>query len=200
MDDGPEHPIAEAGLAGQERKGAAPSSRSNRSRTWKKASAILIVCLVVLAALVILPVRSVARLGIDWHTVTVTVTANSSNGVGSYEFQDGAFVPSDSRCLTGPLGATYVCSDPWIAFTWYSQNGQNMAFQFYGSCEPKIGVFDCLLYDAQSTSFGGYSFICGAEPRYCAEPFYITTQNSSALGWTFQWEVLYNYTFSEPLL
>ena len=75
-----------------------------------------------------------------------------------------------------------------------------MTFQFYGSCMPRQGIIQCLLYDARNMSFGGYSFRCGATPRYCGDPFYILTYNGSKLGWTFQWEVIYNYTTNEPLL
>ncbi len=168
--------------------GAAPATTlppSLRVRPWKRISVILFVllaaCLVVIAGLAITRTVSVTRTGIDWYHL------DSENQ--SYYFDSEELFPAPAVCVTS---TTFSCTDRWVALNWSASDGHNLTFQFY-SCYS----FSCpgfLMYSSKNTSFGGYSFWCGPEPRYCGEPFGIRTNDTSGRLWTFQWETLFNYT------
>lgn len=166
-------------------------SPPRRVWTWKRISGILlillVVCLVAIAGLATMKTESVTKTGIDWYHFTANYQ--------TYEFVSGDFFPTPTGCSTS---TTFVCSDQWVALNWSASDGHNMTFQFYSSYNSRL----FLLYSSENISFGGYSFWCGPEPRYCGEPFIILTNDTSGRVWTFQWETLFNYTAttSAPIL
>ncbi len=161
---------------------------------WKRISAILIICLVVVICLFVatalwpVPVRTVQQTGIEWHTL--------NDAAQFYEFDSGDLTPPPSQCVGT---STFLCSDLWVAFNWSTHDGQPLTFGFesdQGYPQPVV------LYTSSNLSFGGYSFYCGARAP-CGDPFLITTNDTSGQAWNFDWEEIYNYTATEsnaPLL
>jgi hypothetical protein len=139
----------------------------------------------VVVALFTIPVDPVTKTGTDWHSMASTNE--------SYFFNDETFWPAQAHCVGT---SSYLCTHIWVAFNWSTLSGKMMSFRFY-SIDTTPAT---LLYASDNLSFGGYSMTCGAPPRYCADPFFVDTNDSSNQTWYFQWEVFYDYPTTQPVL
>ena len=163
-----------------------------RRRVWQYATAVLaivVISLVVLFVLFVAPLGSQEVTAIDWHVVGSTSSL--------YSIVSGTFVPSPSHCA----GSTSnVCSDLRVAFNWSTTDGRVMSFAFQGVGLVGVGLGFVTIYNSTNQSWGGYSFLCGDGPRYCGDPFEIMTNDTTGYSWSFDWQIIYNYTSPAPLL
>jgi hypothetical protein len=165
--------------------GRIATGRPPRRRLWPYATAVFAATSIVVVTVYAVPLRSEQVTGIDWHTLISTASTQLLRG--------GAFMPSPAHCV----GQTsYVCSDLRVAFNWSTSDGRAMSFGFQGQGEP----YPVTIYSSTNQSWGGYSLVCGRQPRDCGEAFNILTNDTSGYAWNFDWEVFYNYSVPEPLL
>jgi len=188
VEGGTEDPVVEADRAASPRKQSATAFRPPRLRLWKGLSVVLGVSLVILVTLLTVPAQNVQHTGIEWH---------SFSSAGQYYLIDSdVLAPRPAQCAES---TTVSCSNFWVAFNWSTQDGKPIVFDFYGF-GLKNGGENVLLYSSQNLSFGGYSFYCGLPPRGCDDTFQIVTKATSGQTWNFDWETVFNYTTTEPLL
>ena len=185
-----EDPVVEADWVDRERKRSFAAAGRRRFWSWKRVSALLIVGLVLVVILATVPVRSVSQSGIQWYGF------QSSNQ--SYLIDSGQLTPNSVGCVGT---STCLRTNVWVTFNWSTQDERPMTFDFYGFVlEPPGGSDYSLLYASENLSFGGYSFYCGAPPRGCGDTFAISTNATPDQVWDFDWEMIYNYTATVPLI
>lgn len=182
-------PVIEADTASRGGRTSSTLAGMSRFWSWKVLSGVLAVGLVVFVILATVPVRSVQQTGIEWHGLTST----SQN----YIIDSGKLTPTPSQCGSG---APSACSNVWVAFNWSTHNGKAMTFGFLGVGSIGPGPGYTVLYSSTNLSFGGYSFYCGEPPRGCGNSFGINTNDTSGQAWNFDWEMVYNYTTTVPLI
>jgi len=165
--------------------GRIPTPQPKKHRVWQYATGVFAISVIVLLVLFVAPWGSEKVTAIDWHVLVSTSSLHL--------FDDGAFMPSQTHCV----GSTsYVCSGLRVAFNWSTSDGRLMSFAFQGQGSP----YAVTIYNSTNQSWGGYSFVCGNEPRYCGEPFDIVTNDKSGYAWSFDWQIIYNYTTPAPFL